>query len=107
MTTFTMNRTQQINLVNWVIGIVLVLLLATAALGYTPTPTVASQGPNALDGNFERIYLYGGATMPTVADSGVNDSIARNATVNAAVAALVAPGAVVDGNNERLMFGLK
>lgn len=107
MTIYTMNRTQQISLVNWAIGIALVLLLATAALGYTPTPTVAKVGPNALDGNFERIYLYGGATMPTVADSGVNEGIARNATINATVAALVAPGGNVDGNTERLMFGLK
>lgn len=106
MSTFTM-AVQSFDIRRFVYGAVAVLLLAGALVGFLAIPGSNAQVTNADLGAFERAYFLDGNSAPVFVDTGVNESIAFLASVNARAASDVRPGDDVIGNSERLMFGIK
>lgn len=107
MATFTLARTQNRT---WsfvlYVGLVLVMVAALVVSGSTSVEQAQPAMVN-LDGAWERTNLREGIVGPVLADTGVNESIAWMAEINARVARSVKPGQDVIGNSERLMFGIE
>lgn len=104
----TVIRTQRAAFNFWALWIGILLIVAGLALSYVPGAIVRGNDAGGdLNGVWERTYLVDGMKAPTLADTGVNRSIAWAAGINARVAAGVRPGDDVTGNSERLMFGIQ
>lgn len=107
MTTITLSN-RSVRLPNAIYGVIVAFFLIGLSVGFLGLPV--TDGAAIVDvgnlGAWERAYFLDGNRAPVLAGSSVNESITLLATVNARVAASVAPGADVIGNSERLMFGI-
>lgn len=106
MATITMAAQSRTNVRNVFVAVVLTIVLFGILASIKPASTSIVQPVGTELGAFERAYFLDGNRAPVFVDTGVNASITMLAAVNADVAATVRPGEDVNGNSERLMFGI-
>lgn len=106
MTTITLAN-RSVRVPNAFYGVVLALILVTLSVNFLGLPAVQAPGaPDANLGAWERAYFLDGSKAPVFVDTGVNASITQLARINARVATYRCPGDELNGNSERLMFGI-
>jgi hypothetical protein len=92
---------------SWILYVGLVLVVVGGLLAFTGGHQTAPTAAQHVNGVWEQTYLIEGANAPALQSTGVNRSIEWAAAINARVAGTVRPGEDVNGNSERLMFGLE